>query len=479
MKKPKKIKRILLTNPFFRNGRRVNIGIDPVVFRHVGQEIKTGMTFPVGLAYMGGVLLKEGYEVKILDPIAEPIPLHRIYEYAEWADAIFIPFSVLHSEDIRVFHDNFKNKFFILGGALAKYYSEMLLKNDFCDVVLTGEGDAVIGDLINNYPDIENVKGIAYKKNGNQIITTASTFVINLDELPHPARHLLNVKLYWELPFFSQPTAWILASRGCPYNCLFCTKIRTPVRFRSAEGVISEIESVIEEFGIRNFAFFDDNFNLNTEFVTTLCKRIIKKGIKIKWSCSARADLFTKEMAEIMKEAGCVEVKVGLESANNKILDYLHKNTTLKEIKRGLNILRETGLNYSLQCIFGSPMESEETIKNTIKFVKKYKPLFVSFNILTPLPGSRLFEKLRDKITFEQIKSFDIIHTAYPLGRYSVKELRKILQKAYLSYYFSFIYLIRIFKVILAYPYLFLGVFKTVIRQFFYIYTSIIKERKR
>jgi len=93
-------------------------------------------------------------------------------------------------------------------------------------------------------------------------------------------------------------------------------------------------------------------------------------------------------------------------------------------------------------------METRDTVENTIKFVRKYKPLFVSFNILTPLPGSRLFEELRDKITFDQVKNFDIIHTTYPLGQYSVNELRRILKKAYLSYYLSFIYLTRIFKVV-------------------------------
>ncbi|MCD6221253.1 B12-binding domain-containing radical SAM protein [bacterium] len=452
--------------------------MDPVVFRHVGQEIKTGVTFPIGLAYMGAVLLKRGYDVKILDPIAEYIPVQKIYQYAEWADAVFVPFSALHSEDIKAFRDDFRNKFFILGGALAKHYPEMLLNNGFCDVIIAGEGDAIIGELINSYPDIENVRGIIYKEDNNRIITTPSTFVMNLDGLPYPARHLLNVKLYWELPFFSQPTAWILSSRGCSYNCLFCTRIRGPLRFRSVEGVIAEIESVIDEFGIRNFAFFDDNFNLNGEFVIALCKEMIRKKLKVKWSCSARADLFTKEMARVMKEAGCVEVKVGLESANDEILNYFNKDTTLKKIRVGLEILKKTGLNYSLQCIFGSPMETRDTVENTIKFVRKYKPLFVSFNILTPLPGSRLFEELRDKITFDQVKNFDIIHTTYPLGQYSVNELRRILKKAYLSYYLSFIYLTRIFKVLIKYPYLFLGIFKTIIKQFFYIYTSIIKERK-
>jgi len=185
MKKPPKIKRVLLTNPFFRKKRRVNIGVDPVVFRHVGQEIKTGVTFPIGLAYMGAVLLKRGYDVKILDPIAEYIPVQKIYQYAEWADAVFVPFSALHSEDIKAFRDDFRNKFFILGGALAKHYPEMLLNNGFCDVIIAGEGDAIIGELINSYPDIENVRGIIYKEDNNRIITTPSTFVMNLDGLPY------------------------------------------------------------------------------------------------------------------------------------------------------------------------------------------------------------------------------------------------------------------------------------------------------
>jgi anaerobic magnesium-protoporphyrin IX monomethyl ester cyclase len=475
------VKKILLINPFKFNGCRPNIGMDPVVFRHVGQEIKTGVTFPIGLAYMAATLLEAGFEVKLLDPIAGGVSIKKIYSESKWADAIVMPFSILHAEDTARYRKDFKDKFFVLGGGLSFSIADWLFQKDTCDVVLAGEPEYTIVELMKNYPDYQNVAGIIYNNKGKVTETATRPVLENLDELPFPARHLADNKKYWEIAFWGRPTAWILPTRGCPYDCIFCSQNESSgrrVRYRSAGNIADEIEDVVRSQNIKNFVFFDETFNFNSRFVTDVCNEILRRGLKIKWWCAARADRVTAETVRLMKKSGCIELRFGLESANDEILKFMEKGETVAQIKKGIDITRKEGMNFSLQCIFGSPMESEETIKNTINFIKEARPMFVSFNILTPLPGSRLYRQLKEKPKPEEMASFDILHTSYPLGRYSGEELKKIVKKAYIGYYLSPNFIIRMAQQILKNPRLIVSAIKMLMKQTLYIYSSVLKRKE-
>jgi radical SAM superfamily enzyme YgiQ (UPF0313 family) len=135
-------------------------------------------------------------------------------------------------------------------------------------------------------------------------------------------------------------------------------------------------------------------------------------------------------------------------------------------------------MNFSLQCIFGSPGENSRTIAQTMQFIRGAKPLFVSFNVLTPLPGSQLFEEMKEKVDMEALKSFDILHTNYPLSRYSFGEMSRIIKRAYLSYYFSPGYLVRMAREAIRRPRLIPGMVRTLVVQAWYVYTSILRHGK-
>jgi radical SAM superfamily enzyme YgiQ (UPF0313 family) len=169
-------------------------------------------------------------------------------------------------------------------------------------------------------------------------------------------------------------------------------------------------------------------------------------------------------------------MRFGLESANDEILEYLQKDVTVDDIRRGLEIVRREGMNFSLQCIFGSPNESERTIRNTMDFIREMRPLFVSFNVLTPLPGSHLFEELKDKIRPEDVESFDILHTKYPLGKYSADELGKIVRKAYREYYLSPHFAGKMLARMARNPRFALGISKMMLKQSSYLYRSLFKR---
>ena len=425
--------------------------------------------------------LKMVFEVRILDPVPQKLRLSEIYEAAKRSDAILMPFSVAHSNDTLRFLEDFQDKIRILTCNFATYIADDLLLNDKCDIVIRGEVEFIVPDILKNLDKLEEVRGIIYNDNGKIIRTEKRPYIEDLDSVPFPARHLLNNKLYTDIFFFGQPTAWILSSRGCPYNCIYCSQHEAygrRIRYRNPEKVINEMEEIVNKYKIRNFMFFDECFNADNEHATAIAKEIIKRGLKVRWSCGARADLIKAETVRLMKKAGCIEMRIGMESANDEVLKYMQKDITVEEFIKGVEIVKKEKMGFSLHCIFGSPMETEETIKNNLKLIKKVNPTFVSFNILTPLPGSQLYEQYKDKLNLKNMKNFDLVHTDFSICKFSNEELREILRKAYRSFYLRPRFLINYLRHSTKSLYDIYCVFKTSFKQGLYLWKTLFKRQK-
>jgi radical SAM superfamily enzyme YgiQ (UPF0313 family) len=162
-----------------------------------------------------------------------------------------LPYSPAHKKHIeRYFHD-FRNKLRILGGGIARHVHRYLFKNDIADVILNGEPEETIVELMRQFPDISNVKGILYRTSlGDSVFTQERSPIEDLDILPFPIRNFTDPSNYWEISFFGQPTAWILPTRGCPFECIFCAQNdinQRKVRKRSPRNIVDEIEQVVKE----------------------------------------------------------------------------------------------------------------------------------------------------------------------------------------------------------------------------------------
>ncbi|MCE9613328.1 MAG: B12-binding domain-containing radical SAM protein [Lentisphaerae bacterium] len=477
------IHRVLLINPFHYDGRTDNVGIDPVVLRHAGQQIKTGVTFPIGLAYMAAMLKRAGVAYRLIDPLAEAVPLSRIRDAAAWADAIVTPFSPAHQDDTRRLFAEHSHALRILCGSVSEHVFEHLFRQGVGDVVILGEPEETIVELARLAPDLAGVDGIAYRNpDGSATRTKPRPPVKDLDSLAFPVRDFTSPDRYWDISYFGKPTAWILPTRGCPSRCRFCAQWgvnQRSIRRRSPKNLVDEIEQIVREQGIHHFVFFDEIFNVAPSHVHAVCDEILRRGLKISWWCAARADCVRPDVVRKMKAAGCVEMRFGLESANNEILEYLLKDTTVEKLRHGMEVTRAAGMNFSLHVIFGSPMETPATIRRTLDFVKAVKPLFVSFNVLTPLPGSQLFEEFKDKIDLSSgLKSFDILHTDFQLGTMTPAELQQVVKRAYLEYYLSPGFIGRVLRQGVRQPRMLGWIAKTLLVQARYLARSVMMRKR-
>ena len=280
----------------------------------------------------------------------------------------------------------------VKGAPFLTYNTNVIYENPFVDYVIMGEPELTLKDILDGVPNNE-ILGICYSDNMQGIKNDLRPFNEDLDNLPFPARHLVDNSIY-KRPDNGKVQAVIKVSRGCPYHCFFC--LATPVsgikvRTRSAENIIAEIRECVEKYNINNFLFWSDIFNIDRAWTIDLCKKIIASGLKITWSANTRANTMDEEMASIMYKSGCRLVSIGVESGSQEVLNNIGKKITLDDIRKTVKILKKNKIKIYNYFVIGLPWETEKTVEETIKFAIELDSNFISFYTATPLPGTRFF----------------------------------------------------------------------------------------
>lgn len=294
------------------------------------------------------------------------------------------------------------------GAAFLTLANEVLANHKDLDIIIIGEAEETLREIVSGKSK-RWISGIYYREDLLIKFTGKRRLIEKLDDLPFPARHLINNKKY-RRPDNNEVQAVIKVSRGCPYHCFFC--LATPVsgarvRRRSTGNIMEEIKECVEKYNIRNFIFWSDIFNLDKEWVMDLCRKIIDSGLEIKWSANTRADTADLEMAEMMYEAGCSLVSIGVESGSQYILDKIGKKITLDDVRKTVKVFKQTHIKIYNYFVIGLPWDDEETIEDTIDFACELDSDFVSFYTATPLPGTRFYNYARENGLFDNETSFE------------------------------------------------------------------------
>ncbi len=429
--------KVLLMNPI-EEGQDYVLDIDPVVSRHTGGKTKIGIFPPLGMTYIAAILREHEIPVKILDPIPQGYTFEKALEYAKNFDVIVIPLAASNAQGVYRFFSRLKGKVRIFIGTHATARAEYILEKGYCDIIILGEPEYTILETIQNLQNLEGILGISYRKGEKVVRNEERPLIEDLDELPFPARDLVDNHKYHIISFPNKPVASVLTSRGCPFDCIFCATnlfYKRRRRVRSPENVVAEVEDIVTNYGIDHIFFIDDTFNIDEERITTLCRLLLEKNLGVKWTCVGRVDTGTETMLREMKKAGCQEIMYGIESASPDVLAITKKNITLEQMERTITFTKKLGLRISLFFMFGNPGDTLESIRETSRLARKLNPDFASFNLATPDPGTPLYDSLQAKLQGETFDSFDRLNTVLSICDVPPKTLRRELIKAYFFFY--------------------------------------------
>lgn len=372
---------------------------------------------PLGVASLGAVLEKAGFKVEIVDTFIEDYDFEKLRKRFLKSKPNIVGVSFTTENRFEAFKtmetakQALPNCFVVAGNAHSSLTQEDSLDNcKALDAIVNGEGEYTFLELcraVRGSKKIDRIQGISYRKNGKPVTNPPRLAIQNLDRLPMPARHLLNMKKYRltldVLGIGKLPAANLITSRGCPMGCNFCSIARTwglKYRARSAKKVVDEIEHVMKEYGVRAIWFFDATFTTNPRRVEEVCDLIIKKGIKVYWHCNITVNSVNRELLKKMKEAGCYEVAFGVESGSQRILnEVVGKRITIKQVRDVMKWCREFRIQPHAFFIVSHPKETMEDVRKTLDLMRELKAqgATLGLGVMRIYPGTRIEDAAREK----------------------------------------------------------------------------------
>lgn len=385
---------------------------------------KVGPHLPLGLAYLGAYLEKEGYPVKILDALAlgkdnvktrgkltrfglSPNQVRKeIKNFSPDIVGVSVMFTAFTDdayEVAKLAKEVNPRIITVFGGAHVSINPKAILKNKNVDIAVKGEGEVTFLNLIRKLEkgkSLDKVTGITYRQSRKIIQKPSTPFIKNLDDLPFPARHLLPMELYDDPnDSFSMrhPGTSMITSRGCPGHCVYCS-IHTvwgySWRGRSAKNVVDEIEHLIKDYDVREIYFQDDSMSVSKKRMNEICDEIIKRKIDIRWSTPNGIAHWTldKRLLRKMKKAGCYRVTFGIESGDPEMRRWVGKPYSLNQAKELTQYANKIGIWTLATNIIGFPYETKEQINKTIQFAIDSDVDFALFYRLGPRPGTPVYE---------------------------------------------------------------------------------------
>ena len=410
-----------------------------------------GVYQPLGIAYIAAVLETNGFDVEIIDAIALNLTKQEFTETIKSKKPHLVGITCMTPsvrgslEAAQICKE--AGAIVVVGGAhLTSLYKETL-SYDFVDYGILGEGEYSFLELaqaLEKKRTVEKVGGCVYKKDGN-IIANEPRIVEELDELPFPARHMLPMGNYTCI-IAEEPFTTIVSGRGCPFQCGFCSKQPSDKRYRtrSARNIVDEMQECIKKYKIKEFMFYDDTITFNREHIISLCHEILRRNLDVKWESPTRLDCVDKEIISLMKKAGCIRLRYGVESGDKRITRLMRKNIDLKKAKDIFKFTKKIGIETFAYFMVGYYSETAQSMRNTIKFAKELIPDWAMFTITTPLPDTHLFDLCVNENLVD--KNYWINFTLRKVNRripYLMKDANEWIRRAYFQFYFRPFYMLK------------------------------------
>lgn len=343
---------------------------------------------PLGLMYIAAFLESNGFKVSIIDAEKDLLDTKNVLKKITEISPKYAGITSTTPEfpKVKELFDSIKRimpRIVTVGGG--PHFSAVPVSRDGSydniDYIVVGEGEKALLKIVN-----ESAK--------EKVVEVPNESP--LDELPFPARHLINYD-YYQFPMPGKGMIrmdTVVTARGCPFSCLFCFNRNTKVRYREIKKCVDEIELSHNKYNTEFFMFLDDTLTISKNRTTELCDEIIKRGLhkKIAFYANARADSIDFDTLRKLKQAGVVEISMGVESGNQQILNMVNKGTKIKQYQQVYSWMRKLGFETRGSFILGHPYETHQTVRDTINFAKRLKLVRVSCCIMTPYPGTKVYQ---------------------------------------------------------------------------------------
>jgi anaerobic magnesium-protoporphyrin IX monomethyl ester cyclase len=379
--------------------------------------------FPIGMAYISAVLIRQGYHVDIYNQDMHHYPESHLQQYLDnnKYDVVGLSFiggyyqyrkALKISEAI---NRSQNRPFFIIGGHGPTPEPEYFLKKTGADAIVMGEGEITILELmeaLKKKTTLQQINGLAFHQGNQMTINAPRPLIDDIDTIPLPEYRLFPIEYYRLLRMphcrksdFVMP---LLSGRGCTFKCNFCYRMDEGFRPRNNENIIEEINLLKRDFGITYITFADELLMSSKERTINLCNDFIKYKLNVKWACNGRLNYAKKEVLNLMKKAGCVFVNYGIEAMDDQILKNMNKALTTKQIIQGIDATLKAGISPGLNIIFGNIGENRETLWKGVDFLLRYDDgaQMRTIRPVTPYPGSPLYHYAIEKGLLRDCQDF-------------------------------------------------------------------------
>jgi len=397
---------------------------------------------PLGLLYIASFLKKQGHSLKVIDYFTETYKRELLLKRIEDFKPDLLGYSSMtanYPQAVKINRDIKNNKIkTVIGGAHSTAFPEKTLKDGF-DIVVRGEGEKAIAEIAGSL-SLPEIRGISYYQNDAICHNPDRELEMDLDLFSPSARDLFPMREYKNRLPSGHRTTILFTSRGCPFNCTFCCAGKSvfgkKVRFHSPQAVLKDMDEIIKTYNIRGFDIEDDNFLIDKDRAEEIVDGFISRGWDIRWTIQATANFIkTKRFLDKMRDTGCVEITLGFESGNPEVLKKIKKGISLKQSKEAARLIKKSGIQLGGNFMLGFPFDTSSTIRDTINLARAVRVDRPSFFIVTPLPGSELFDWAIEKGFLSSTFNWERFNRETPIFTNSLTEerLKFYRNKAYME----------------------------------------------
>lgn len=406
---------------------------------------------PLGLAYIAAMLERAGAGVRLTDAAVEDYSMQEAIEQigSFGPDIVGITSTTNFFCNALELASAVKRRFpditTVLGGPHVSSHTASAMANTCFDFACVGEGEITAVELARALAAgsrLDDVQGIAFRRGTEVVQSPARPLIENLDTLPMPARHLLPLHKYVPQPNDGPylPKAAMISSRGCPYRCIFCDHgiYGNTYRSFSPGRIVDEMSELVNRYGMRDIAFVDSLFMISAQRVDEITDEILRRGLAVRWTCTMRANITTREILEKMKSAGCWRVRIGVEAGNDEVLKLIRKDVTKQQVRRAVRDADRSGLRPKGFFMIGHPGETRERILESITFARSLPLTDITVQINTPLPGAPQWSMISDhgELVTRDLDKYSFWEPVFVPRGMTADELQELHRRFYRDFYF-------------------------------------------